>query len=348
MAAALRILIAGLGGIGQRHARNLRALLGDDVELLAYRARRRAPALNAKMEVERGLDVEEKFQLRVFAELADALAEKPDAIIIANPTSLHLPVALAAAQDGCHLFIEKPLSHNFDGVPEFLELVARKNLVSLVGYQWRFHPLLERVRAALQSETIGAIISVRAEFGEYLPGWHPYEDYRESYAARRELGGGVLLTQIHDFDYLGWLFGWPKRVYCVGGKLSNLEIDVEDTASSLLTCEIGGREVPIHLHQDYVQRPPVRRCHVIGEKGTIDVDLIRASYSVRDQSGAAIEAHAFDTFERNQIFVAEMEHFLACLRGEATSRLSAAEGAKSLRVALAAQESLQTGKVVDL
>ena len=348
MARRLRILIAGLGGIGQRHARNLRALLGDEVELLAYRARRSAPALTEKMQVETGLDLEVKFQLRVFTDLAEALAVKPDAVVIANPTSLHLSVARAAAEAGCHLFIEKPISHSYEGVPEFLELVSSRRLVTLVGYQWRFHPLLDRVRVALERRAIGRIISVLAEFGEYLPGWHPYEDYRESYAARRELGGGVLLTQIHDFDYLGWLFGWPRSVYCVGGKLSGLEIDVEDTASTLLECEIEGRGVPIHLHQDYVQRTPVRRCQIVGEEGTIAVDLIRASYSVRNERGEETDAHIFDTFERNQIFVAEMEHFLACLRGGTVSHLTAEEGAKSLRVALAAQESLRTKQVVRL
>jgi predicted dehydrogenase len=348
MSTPLRFLIAGLGGIGQRHARNLRALLGENVELLAYRARRNSPALTDKMQVESGLDVESKFRLRVFTDLDEALAEKPDAAIIANPTSLHLPVARAAAEAGCHLFIEKPISHTFEGVAEFLDLVERRNLVTFVGYQWRFHPLLERLKQTLGGRSIGQVVSVLAEFGEYLPGWHPYEDYRQSYAARRELGGGVLLTQIHDFDYLGWLFGWPRRVFCAGGKLSSLEIDVEDTASTLLECDMDGRRVPVHVHQDYVQRPPVRGCRIIGEAGRIEVDLARAAYTVRNERGDEIETQCFDNFDRNQIFLAEMKHFLACLDRSETSRIPASEGARSLRVALAAQESLRTGRVIEL
>lgn len=348
MRPTLKILIAGLGGIGQRHARNLRALLGDNVELLAYRAHRKSPALNDQMQVESGLDVESKFRLRVFTDLKEALTEKPDAAIIANPTSLHLSVAREVAEAGCHLFLEKPISHTFEGVTDFLGLIERKNLVTFVGYQWRFHPLLERLKQTLGGPSIGRVLSVLAEFGEYLPGWHPYEDYRQSYAARRELGGGVLLTQIHDFDYLGWLFGWPLRVFCAGGKLSDLEMDVEDTANTLLECERGGRRVPIHVHQDYLQRPPVRNCRIIGERGRIEVDLARAGYTVSDERGHQIETQLFDNFDRNQIFLAEMKHFLACLDRSETSRIPASEGAKSLRVALAAQQSLRTGRVVEL
>jgi predicted dehydrogenase len=343
-----KFLLVGLGAIGQRHARNLRKLLGDEVELLAYRARRNPTALTEKMEVEGGIDVEAKYHLRVFTDLAEALGEKPNAVIVANPTSLHLPVARAAADAGYHLFIEKPISHTLDGVDELLASVDRQKLVTLVGYQWRFHPLLERLKQTLSTHCVGPIISVLARFGEYLPGWHPYENYRDSYAARRELGGGVLLTQIHDFDYLGWLFGWPHRVFCVGGKLSSLEVDVEDTASTLLECDIDGRHVPIHVHQDYVQQVPERGFRVIGERGTVEVDLSRATYRVQDNQGREIESQSCDGFDRNEIFLAELKHFLACLECREVSRIPVSEGAKSLRVALAAQESLRTGQAIQL
>ena len=342
----LRFLIAGLGGIGQRHARNLRALLGENLELIAYRTRRSSLALNDKMQVQPDVDLETNLNIRVFEDLDEALATKPDAVIVANPTSLHLPVARAAAEAGCHLFIEKPISHTFDGVEDFLNLVERKNLITVVGYQWRFHPLLERLKQTLAQKPIGAVISVLAEFGEYLPSWHPYEDYRESYAARRELGGGVLLTQIHDFDYLGWLFGWPHSVYCSGGKLSRLEIDVEDTANTALECNLDGRNLPIHVHQDYLQRKPTRGCRILGESGVIVVDLANANYNVLNDRNEVIETQSFANFDRNQIFLAEMKHFLNCLDRSEVSRLSASEGAKSLRVALAALESLRTGQVI--
>jgi len=343
---ARRFLFVGLGGVGQRHLRNLQTLLGDDAEFLAYRQQRKALVLTDQMQAESGSDLESKYGLRVFGDLKEALAQRPEAVIISNPTSLHLTVARAAAEAGCHLFIEKPLAHEMKGVAEFLDLVDRKNLVTLVGYQWRFHPCLIALRDVLRENTIGRVIAVRAKFGEYLPNWHPYEDYRKSYAARRELGGGVLLTQIHDFDYLGWLFGWPRRLFCVGGKLSNLEIDVEDTASTLMECEVAGQTVPIHLHQDYLSNPGERSCEVVGESGKIFANLADGLLQVWTADGKLASEERFDMTDRNQIFLRELKHYLACLDGTESSRVPAREGARSLQVALAARESMITGKIV--
>ncbi|MEY2562632.1 MAG: hypothetical protein QOH88_825 [Verrucomicrobiota bacterium] len=343
---ARRFLFVGLGGVGQRHLRNLRTLLGEEAEFLAYRQRRNAPVLTNEMAVEKGSDLESKYGLRVFADLDEALAERPEAVIISNPTSLHLTVARAAAEAGCHLFIEKPLAHEMTGVAELLDLIDRKKLVTLVGYQWRFHPALLALHDLLQAETIGRVIAVRARFGEHLPNWHPYEDYRQSYAARRELGGGVLLTQIHDFDYLGWLFGWPYRVFCVGGKLSNLEIDVEDTASTLMECTVAGRTVPIHLQQDYLTNPGERGCEVVGESGKISVNLIDAVLQVWTADGKLATQQRFDMIDRNKMFLDQLAHFLACLDGSEKSRVPAREGARSLQIALAARESMVSGKIV--
>src|SRR5436309_544560 len=98
MRAPFKFLLVGLGAIGQRHARNLRTLLGDDVEFIAWRQRFDTPLLTDAMQVEAGQDVESRFRLRIFTDLKDALSEKPDAVFIANPTSLHLQVALDAAR----------------------------------------------------------------------------------------------------------------------------------------------------------------------------------------------------------------------------------------------------------
>src|SRR4051812_9099779 len=297
---ARRFLFVGLGGVGQRHLRNLRTVVGGQAEFLAYRSRREATVLTNEMGVESGSDLETKYGLRVFGDLTEALAERPEAVIISNPTSLHLGVALAAAEAGCHLFVEKPLSHDMENVANLLALVDRQKLVTLVGYQWRFHPCLAAVADILRQNVIGQVVAVRARFGEYLPNWHPYEDYRRSYAARRELGGGVLLTQIHDFDYLGWLFGWPKQVYTIGGHVSDLEIDVEDVADTVCTCEIDGRAIPVHVHQDYLQKPATRRCDFVAERGRIHVDLIGATLKAIDASGKIVREENFSTFVRNE------------------------------------------------
>ncbi|MDO9348112.1 MAG: Gfo/Idh/MocA family oxidoreductase, partial [Anaerolineales bacterium] len=225
----MKILMVGLGGIGQRHVRNLRTLMGSEIEILAFRFRNNSQVLTDQLRIEEGSSLEEKYAIRVYADLDQALAQKPEAVFVCNPSSLHVPIALRAAQAGCHLFIEKPLSHNFEQVEELINLVESRNIKAVVGYQMRFHPCLQRLYALIQERSIGRILTVRAEVGEYLPGWHTYEDYRQMYASKQELGGGVILSQIHELDYLYWLFGLPRRVFALGGQMSSLDVDVEDT-----------------------------------------------------------------------------------------------------------------------
>ncbi len=96
---------------------------------------------------------------------------------------------------------------------ELVRLVENNNLQAVIGYQMRFHPCVKRLAELVREKTVGRTLSVRAEIGEYMPGWHTYEDYRQMYASRQDLGGGVILSQIHEFDYLYWLFGLPRSIY---------------------------------------------------------------------------------------------------------------------------------------
>ena len=344
----MRALVVGLGGIGQRHVRNLRALLGTGVEIDACRVRRQSPVLTEQFEVQQGSDLEATYGLRSFDNLEEALARRPSMAFICNPSGLHLEAAMAAAEAGCHLFIEKPLSASWAGVDALANLVEQRGLVALVGYQMRFHPCLQKLRTLLQQQRIGPVLAVKAEIGEYLPGWHSYEDYRAMYASKRALGGGVVLSQIHEFDYLYWLFGLPRRVFALGGHLSNLEIDVEDVASILMECVVDGRAIPVHLHQDYLQRPPARTCKVVGDQGTIVTDFAALTVQVFDGANEPADAYSFKGFERNEMFLDEVRHFLACVRGEQQPLVPVRDGAQSLRMALAARESMETGRAVQL
>jgi predicted dehydrogenase len=338
----------GLGGIGQRHLRNLHALLGGDLRVSAYRVRRLTQVLTDTLQIEQGADIEKKYGVTVYDDLDKALDARPDLAMVCNPSSLHVPVALKAARAGCHLFLEKPLSHNLDGVAELIGEVEKRKLAALVGYQLRFHPCLKRLKDLVAGGAIGRVVAVRLEVGEYLPGWHAYEDYRQMYASRPDLGGGVVLSQIHEMDQVYSLFGLPERVFALGGHLTRLEIDVEDTASILMQCRSDGRAVPVHLHQDYIQRPPSRQYQVIGDAGKVLIDLRATSLTHYDGEGRVSEQFALDQFPRNQLFFDEMTHLLACVRGEQAPVVSVRDGAQSLRMALAAKESIDTGRVVDL
>lgn len=337
-------LFVGLGGIGQRHLRNLRTLLGDSVEVSAYRVRRERQTVDDSLQVVPGVDVEQRYGVEVCSDLERALERRPDVVFITNPSSLHVPVALQAARAGCHLFIEKPLSHSLAQVSELVRVCDEHKLVTCVAYQLRYHPGFVRLRELLTAGSVGRILSVRAEVGEYLPGFHPYEDYRRMYASKNALGGGVTLSQIHEVDYLCALFGAPRRVFSMGGHVSSLEVDVDDLSLSLLEFRRGdGSPLFVELHQDFFQRPGQRSVTVVGEKGKLTWSLSGRCFEHVDETGQVLERHDYSQFPRNQAFLDELANFLGCvIRGEQCSP-SLREGALSLEVAVAQLASQADG-----
>jgi predicted dehydrogenase len=340
----MKFLLVGLGGIGQRHARNLRAIYGDSCRIIAYRVRRDSPLLTDTLQIDSLHGLEERYGIRSYDRLDAALQEKPDAAIICNPSSMHMPVALAAANAGCHLLIEKPVSHSLDQVDELAEVVKKRSLVCMIAYQLRFHPCLRLAHRVLSEGGIGRPIACRATVGEYLPGWHRYEDYRTMYASKRDLGGGVVLSQIHEFDTLFWFFGRPKRIVAMGGHLSDLEIDVEDVASTLF--EYDG--MVAHLHQDYLQQPPMRQLEIVGTCGKLAVDLRAMSVQAYGRAGELTINQSFEGFERNILFLEELKAFVDAIETHKPVPVDLMAGRQSLQMALAARESMMRRVPIDM
>jgi predicted dehydrogenase len=337
----VRILIAGLGAIGQRHARNLRAIAGDGLELLAYRRRRLPHVVTETLQRDDTRSVETELGLTVFEDLDAALGARPHAVFVCTPSAGHIEIAQRAADAGCHLFIEKPISHTIDGVEGLRDTVAARNLVALVGCQWRYHPAVRWLREVLESQALGPLVRAEIDYGEYLPDWHSYEDYRTSYAARAELGGGVVLTQIHDYDLAWWLFGAPRTVAATGGHLSDLEIDVEDTVDA----QLDGGAAPVTIRQSFAARPPRRTISVDGERGSVTLDLLNGRISSHPRIASA---GSFADYQRNQMFIDEARHFLACISGDERPAVPLEDGIAVLRVALAVKDAMQSGRTVEI
>jgi predicted dehydrogenase len=328
----VKILIAGFGSIGRRHFHNLLAL--GERDILFYRSGRST------------LPDDELEGYPVETDLQAALSHRPQAVIVANPTALHLDVAIPAAEAGCSLLLEKPISHTLDRLPELQAALRSSGAQVFVGYQFRFHPGLRQVKRLVEEGAVGRLVSVRAHWGEYLPGWHPWEDYRQGYSARQDLGGGVVLTLCHPLDYLRWLFGEVASLWAFTGQLSDLGLSVEDTAEIGLRF-FGGALGSLHL--DYCQRPPSHRLEMIGTRGVIRwdnagdaVQLYRAS----DDQWSSFSVPA--GFERNIMFLDQMRHFLAVARGEAKPLCTLDDGLQALRLALAANLSQSQGRRIDL
>jgi predicted dehydrogenase len=343
----MKILLVGLGSIGQRHARNLRCLLGRDADLMAFRTRRLPHVITPSLDVDTSRNVEEDLGVQAYTDLHAALKENPEAAFICTPNSMHMEPAFACLRAGCDLFIEKPLSNSMDRVPELISEVAARGRIGMVGYQLRFHPCVKATAAALRERTVGAPLAVRATMGEYMPNYHRYEDYRSTYVAHADTGGGVILAQIHDLDYLYSLFGLPERIDAIGGHWSTLDIDVEDVASMMMMFTVEGRPLPVHLQQDFLQDPPVRGCEIVAERGKITLDFVTCSLVVQNRLTGETTTRSFPRFERNQLFLDELEHFLDCVKTRRRPLVDIAEGAQSLRMAMAAKESISGNKPVE-
>ncbi|HKI52569.1 MAG TPA: Gfo/Idh/MocA family oxidoreductase [Anaerolineales bacterium] len=338
----MKFLIAGLGSIGRRHFRNLIALGEKDIVLLRTR--------------KATLPDDELAGYPVETDVHEALKKhRPDAVIVANPTALHLDIAIPAAEAGCAILLEKPVSDSLDRLDTLQRAAQKSGSRILVGFQFRYHPTLNKARELIQSNVIGKILTVHAHWGEYLPQWHPWEDYRQSYAARADLGGGVIRTLTHPLDYLRYLVGEVESLWSFNGHISSLELDVEDVAEIGLKFSngaIGG------VHLNYVQRPPRHTLEIIGTDGTLNWDnsdgaLYLQTFpapfgSYSDVPPAPVVETFFppDGFERNQLFVSQMRHFLEIAKGESEPICSLEDGVKALRLALGAKESQKSGRVV--
>jgi len=328
----MKFLIAGLGSIGRRHFRNLISLDEKDIVLLrSHRATLPDDELN-------GYPVE--------TNLAEALKkQKPDAVIIANPTALHLDVAIPSANAGCSILIEKPISNSLDQINQLESALEKGGGRLLVGFQFRFHPTLQKAAQLLKENAIGRPLSFHAHWGEYLPNWHPWEDFKNSYAARPDLGGGVILTLTHPLDYLRMLLGEVDSLWAFTSA-SNLGLEVEDAAEIGLKMKNGAIG---SVHLDYNQQPPSHRWGIVGSKGTMKWDNANGNLDVFSAEKKDWMTYAPPAgFERNVMFIEEMKHFVAVVRKKKEPVCTLDDGKQALRLALAAHESERKGTLVKL
>jgi predicted dehydrogenase len=319
----VKFLIAGYGSIGRRHMRNLLALGQHDILLLRSR--------------KSTLPEDELDGFLVETDLERALDQRPDGVVITNPTSLHLDVAIPAAEMGCDLLIEKPISHSMERLDLLQQGLERGGGKLLMGFQYRFHPGLIKVKELLQEGAIGRLLSLRVEWGEYLPGWHPWEDYRNGYSARADLGGGVVLTLCHPLDYLRWLVGEVDEVYASASQISDLEIDVEDSAEIILGFSTG---MMGSVHLDYYRQPGVHRLEMTGSKGVLSWD--NSDGSVRVARAGNSDWQVFPVpkeFERNTLFIEEMKNFIEVVSGHGIPACTLQDGIRAMQLVSAVYRS---------
>lgn len=330
----MKFLVIGCGSIGKRHIGNLQSL---GQEVLAV-----DPSETSRK------TVEEKFNIKTFDNLENALNEKPDAVFICTPTSTHFDVA-SSALDHAHVFVEKPVCVTLEHADKLKEKAKKNNRIVQVGYNLRYTTALKKVKELLVSGKIGKLISARLIFASYLPQWRPGTDYRKSYSANKSMGGGIILDASHELDYVCWLMGKPTSVTCVANKISNLDLDVEDNADIILVFENGS---VANIHLDYLRQDYTRECELVGEKGTIicKLDFKNGKYTIEiksfdsDKNITQAELIAHDKLNPNDMYVEEVKAFIAAIEHNAKASPDLEDGVLALAISLKALEASEKEK----
>ena len=332
-----KILFVGLGGAGQRHLRIFSELLPADAEYSAFRAVRKAPLLNSDFSIKRDSTVEKTFNIEVFNKLEEGLSNNPDLIVISTPTSLHYDIAKKAAERKVNIFIEKPFSHNLNGFDEFKYIVLENKLIFFISFQRRFHPFLKKIKEIISDNKLGKIITAVINVSTYVPAWHPYEDFRDLYACRNDMGGGVLLTEIHEIDLCYWYFGLPDYVYCDGGNFSDVKLDVEDTANVILKYG----EFAVQVNLCFMQKHNRRDLFIAGTKGYVEWNIEGNKFIYENYDNNEKEILSDPEYTNDAMFYSQAIYFLNEFNQSDKSYLDAAKA--SLAIVDAAKKSMAKG-----
>jgi len=317
------IAILGCGSIGRRHIKNL--LTAGCNNLVAY-----DPVLLSRdtLKQETGLDAA--------ADLTYVWEKKPAIAFITSSTQSHIPLALEAARRGCHLFIEKPLSHSLAQCEELRDELARSKRASMIGCNMRFHFGPRTVKSQIEQGRIGDVLCARIHCGSYLPSWRPQQDYRASYSASPEFGGAIL-DIIHEIDLACWYFGEARVVGSAVLPARSLQLTTDGAAEIILAHSSG---VLSSVHLNYLQRDYCRTCQVIGSCGSIYWDFAKRRVDVLGEDGNPADSFAEPTDEDvNSMYLFELKHFLSAVENGTDSGNEISAATNVLRIALTVRES---------
>ncbi len=323
------VLVCGAGSIGKRHIANL-LQLGAKVSVW----RSQAHLLSS---------VKDEFNVDVNADLNDAI-NNADAVVVATATDNHMGIAIDVLRAGKALFIEKPLSNNLTGIDQLADAASGK--IVEVGCQFRAHQNLIALSKILQQQDSGQILTYRLAMGHRLDAWRKGKDYRNIYSADAARGGGALFDLIHQIDIALWLFGPVENVNAVLSKRSSLDIKGDDVTNLLLTHTNG---LTGHIQLDMAS--PVYRCEaeVMTSTAIFNWSYIDGTLSSDSPESTSVINRVADNFQRNDLFLSHMSHFLQRIQNPSIQPLCSLEdGIAALRVAVGAREADAKGQKISV
>ena len=303
----MKVLIIGLGSIARKHIQVLRELV-PDLEIYALRSgkRREEPGIR---------------NLFSYSEIPRSI----DFFIISSPTSLHKEAIMRLIRYKKPLFVEKPVFQIIDDDTEnILKKISELQLFTYVGCNLRFHPCIRYLKSFIDNYTPW-VNEVNVYCGSYLPDWRPGSNYRESYSVLPEMGGGVHLDLIHEFDYIYYIWGKPTNVNSTFRSKSSLGINAIDYANYLLDYPT----FTVNLTLNYFRPKAKRTIELVLENKILTVDLIESN--INDENGRIIFSEDSNQMKTLKL---QMKYFIEAYNNNSVSLNSIEESARILRICL--------------
>lgn len=328
----MKYLQIGLGSMGKRRIRCLKALGEEDIIGFDIREDRRK-------------DIEEKYRIKTFSKFEEALKQKPQAAIISTPPDLHIMYAIKLAKKGIHFFTEASVVD--EGMNELINILKEERVVGVPSCTLRFHPLIKKIKSAIENNKIGKILSFTYQAGQYLPDWHPWEDYRKFYVCKKETGA---CREIVPFElvWITWVLGKIKEVCCFKDKLTNLETDIDDVYQILLKFESG---VIGHLMVDVISRVPYRIARFLSQEGVIEMDwgrkyLLIYNVEKKDKEEFEIKEEKVENgyIHGEEMYIKEIEKFIKAVKGFQSFGYTFEEDYNILKILYSAEKSYKEKK----
>jgi predicted dehydrogenase len=303
----MKIFLIGLGSIAKKHITAIRKI---EPNAIIY-------ALRSSINAENYENVINVFSWEC--------ALEADFILISNPTNLHGDTILKALEFKKPLFIEKPLLHHLLQADEIIEKVNIDKIPTYVACVLRFHPVISYLKEFINN-TKSKVDEVNVYCGSYLPNWRADSDYRQSYSANKEMGGGVHLDLIHEIDYLYWLFGKPLQVKSTLRDNSHLDISAIDYANYQLIYSDFVASVTLN----YFRKQNKREIEIVSPDFILNGNLI--SYSIKEEIGNKLIVD--EAAQMGTLYDKQMSYFLDGLKNNSYYENDVQTGIEVLKIVL--------------
>jgi predicted dehydrogenase len=311
----LRVAIVGYGSIGRRHCENL-GRLGVARRVVV----RRSDAVN--------MAFAPPVNVVVVHSVPKSIESGVDLAIVCNPTSLHIATARQYLTAGVPVLIEKPLAAELSEAERFIVDADASGVPVSMAYCMRYHPAYAMAHEYVSQGRLGRIQSVEAWFECYLPDWHPWEDYRQSYAVRADLGGGVLPTLDHEIDFINWCCGLPTSFSTTTSRSAKLDTDVDDTAQVMMRYSGYSAEIKLSMAE-----PNQRRgFEFVGEGGMLRFSFEQQRLEMSCGGKSTVLWHEPD-FDLNTIYLAMLGDAVGAIAARRPLPVALRAGLEALRIA---------------